>query len=318
VTCFGGAQRHQLGDRRQAVRDGFTAARVSGVLEIDAGVTHTCVRTDDDRMRCWGDNTDHQLGGMDRFTADMIDVPLADVRAIATGAWHSCAIVGDAREVWCFGANTFGQLGVDIGGEPSTPVPTMVPGLFGAVQIAGGYYGTCVLLDTQQIRCFGQPGGTQTVIATLDDPIAIAAGHFFVCALQRNGEVWCWGQNGHGMIGDGTFMEAPGPTRVAGLTGIVDMDANGSHACGRTDGGALFCWGDNTWFQLGDGTDVDNNRARRVEGVPPVTEIECGESHTCVVADDGELWCWGHNHSGQTGVPLRPVDHEPELVLGLP
>jgi alpha-tubulin suppressor-like RCC1 family protein len=89
--------------------------------------------------------------------------------AIAAAGYHTCALLDNAS-VKCWGANQYGQLGID-----STDHMGNSPG-----EMA---YLTGVNLGT---------GRTAT---------AIAAGEYHSCALLDNASFKCWGRNDYGQLG---------------------------------------------------------------------------------------------------------------------
>ncbi|MCS6857962.1 MAG: hypothetical protein NZM37_09635, partial [Sandaracinaceae bacterium] len=112
--------------------------------------------------------------------AHPIPVPgLSEVRAIAVGANHSCAI-RRSGELLCWGRNDESQIGVGSVDPTVVRSPTPVRGL---------------------------------------PPVqSISLGRFHSCALTRNAQIWCWGGNNQGQLGTGTIGgEMPAPTRVTGL-----------------------------------------------------------------------------------------------------
>lgn len=84
-----------------------------GVSAINVSGSHTCAITSIGGVKCWGDNTQGQLGN---GTIDQQIKPIDvnglsnDIIAIAAGDLHTCALTLDGI-VKCWGANFLGQLG---------------------------------------------------------------------------------------------------------------------------------------------------------------------------------------------------------------
>lgn len=128
---------------------------LSHVVEVGASSTHTCVRTDDGRVFCWGDNDKGQIGDpsappFQPHPRQVVEVVDAVQLAVATGI--TCVRHVDGA-VSCFGANDQGQLGD--GTTVSRPRPTRVPGLVGARFVASSGRHTCVALAHGEAQCWG-------------------------------------------------------------------------------------------------------------------------------------------------------------------
>ncbi|HXJ66598.1 MAG TPA: hypothetical protein VNN79_22800, partial [Actinomycetota bacterium] len=118
VFCWGANDRGQLGTgafdagtpNPQLVSDISTATAIS------AGGDHTCALLADQTVMCWGANNVGQLGDgttIDRALPVAVD-GLTGVSQISSGRAHTCALAdqGAGNRVWCWGSNSFGQLGV--------------------------------------------------------------------------------------------------------------------------------------------------------------------------------------------------------------
>ena len=95
---------------------------------ISIGRTHTCAILDDDSLKCWGINTNGELGygdNTDRNTPESTaTVALGEGRrpvAVSAGRGHTCAILDDDSLV-CWGGNAQGQLGDGTTNDSLVPV----------------------------------------------------------------------------------------------------------------------------------------------------------------------------------------------------
>jgi DNA-binding transcriptional regulator YdaS (Cro superfamily) len=226
----------QLGDNTttQRLTPVDVSGLASGVVTIAAGGSHTCALTTGGGVKCWGNNSEGQLGIGSGSPAVCSYVPCAlapvdvtgltsGVAAIAAARKHTCALTTGGG-VKCWGSNVRGQLGDNSITSRSTPVD--VSGLANGVA-------------------------------------AIAAGDFHTCALTAGGGVKCWGYNSEGQLGIGSASPAVcfadpcalSPVDVSGLaSGAAAIAAGGTHTCALTTGGGVKCWGANNYGQVGDGT----------------------------------------------------------------
>ena len=243
-----------------------------------------------------------------------VPVPLTDVKAIAAGASHTCALMKTAGAVKCWGSNSFGELG-DGNYFVSSHTPVDVLALSDVTAIAAGSGHTCALTDAGGVKCwgdneYGQLGidhvtpysDTPVNVTSLDSGVAaIAAGGIHTCALIKGGGVKCWGYNHHGQLGDGTYTQRDTPTTVHESTGFKAVAAGAEHTCALTEAGGVKCWGDNEYGQLGDdNAPTDRNEPVNVYNLDSgIKAIAAGARHSCALTDGGSARCWGLNDRGQ-------------------
>jgi alpha-tubulin suppressor-like RCC1 family protein len=190
---------------------------------------------------------------------------LYNVQAIAAGAVHTCALLGD-NTVACWGYNNRGQLGN--GTTTNSASPVVVPNLTAVTAISAGLDFTCAL---PPVVCWGandvgQLGNGTTVdsltpvvvnlggVAGCASPTGAPCLHLgsqHACALLSDGLVDCWGSNTSGQLGNGTPSSySPTPVQVSNLSGVTAISTGAAHSCALSNG-SLMCWGDNTSDQLG-------------------------------------------------------------------
>jgi alpha-tubulin suppressor-like RCC1 family protein len=297
---------------------------------LSAGTSHTCAVVAGE-ARCWGANNQGQLGrDLNRpgvtVTSSFAPVkpPLTGtVTTIAAGAEHTCAIV--EGEVFCWGSNSFGQLGNGSSG-PGTGgwTPQKVAGLAGAVLIAAGGGHTCAATTSpSQILCWGRNNSGQlgdgsnatrvapTPVPGATAPYSIAAGDSHTCTATAT-SVFCWGLNDAGQLGNPAKPPdswAPSPAWPPLSASFVGLGAN--HSCAGDSSGKLYCWGANGAFQ------VDNSREDRWEPrevLSNASAVAGGIGHTCAVRTNQEMRCWGLNDKGQLG-SSTPTDDEVNVLM---
>ncbi len=301
-------------------------------VPISAGWNHTCVIIGENRVVCWGSNTEGQLGDGSR-TSRLKPVSVKNLSgralAVAAGWGHTCVLM-ETGVVKCWGRNKSGELGNGTNQRSTEPVD--VPGLTGIVAIAAGDYHTCAVTGQGNIKCWGanddgQLGDGSTAapaqpveVAGIDGVTGIAAGTAHTCARTGSGEVWCWGKNDQGQLGDGTESASRGvPKPVGGLAGgVAALTAKGGHTCVLAPSGTIHCWGVNKFGQLGNGTFDDQSAPSPVTGLEgAATSIAAGWGQTCARMDGGKLVCWGWNFYGQLGEGSTANRNHPVDVDGL-
>jgi alpha-tubulin suppressor-like RCC1 family protein len=215
------------------------------------------------------DNTPYQVMG------------LSNIVAVAAGIGHGLALDRDGH-VWCFGENTHGQLGRQMGQAP--PHYEYRP----------------------------------KKVEEVDNVIAIAAGDLHSLAVSREGTVWAWGINERGQLGDGTLINRYEPVQVTGLPSIQAAAGGAYHSvflgrdgsvwtCGADLGGALGIGG-TTWRDWRRPVPV------RVLNLADVEAIAAGGQSSLAVCSDGSVWGWGSNSEGELGINNPPEIKTPLRV----
>src|SRR4029077_18119616 len=117
----------------------------------------TCAISDGD-VYCWGSKAQGKVSGsapIDAFTVPQ-RVALPAKAASISGAYnHACAITTEVPpQAYCWGDNSFGQLGVDVTSQPHGG-PVRVPVADGLASVAAGMDHTCGLTPAGVAYCWG-------------------------------------------------------------------------------------------------------------------------------------------------------------------
>ncbi len=189
--CWGANDAGQLGDGTVTDRSVPTPVKTSlRFTSISAGSAHTCGTTNANVVYCWGDNKYGQLGdGTQTAQSTPVAVSVAvdggsgsggsggidgeRFVSVSAGSVHTCAVTA-SHEAWCWGRNTYGQLGD--GTEVSRSRP---------VEVSGAH-------EFTSVKAFGS----------------------HTCGTTTSEELFCWGYNLDGQLGDGTRDHRLRPTYI--------------------------------------------------------------------------------------------------------
>jgi len=129
VNCWGANTLGQLGtgSPNAAANPSPAITAVSDAVSIWVGYEHACAARRTGAVACWGAAGEGQVGSGSVASDASLPRPTAVVGvagalAVSTGGDHSCATTGTGA-IFCWGANTLGQLG----NGSKTPAFTAVP-----------------------------------------------------------------------------------------------------------------------------------------------------------------------------------------------
>jgi hypothetical protein len=211
-------------------------------------------------------------------------------KAIATGYYHTCALLDD-NSLKCWGGNSEGQLGL---GDTTNRGDR------------SGDYGMA---------------GLATVDVGARAISQLVAGGGTTCVLFDTGAVACWGLNYYGQLGIGTTdNRGDNPNEMGTYLQLVDLGSGHTaksiraveyNTCAILDDDTVKCWGSNQVGQLGygdttqrgDGTNEMGDYLATVNLGDDLTakQISLGNGFTCAILNTNNLKCWGYNRQGQLG-----------------
>ena len=215
-----------------------------------------------------------------------------DFLQLSLGNFHTCIKQAAEGQVFCWGLNFLGQVGLghnllsvgELGGMGDNLQPSSLGTGRLAKQVAAGGSHTCALLDDQTVKCWGH---------------------------NYYGEL---GQGHQSNLGDGAgeMGDDLPPVSVGTGRSARQIAAGEAHTCALLDDETVKCWGHNHYGQLGQGhqSNLGDGAGEMGDDLPPVSlgtgrlakQIAAGGSHTCALLDDETVKCWGFNYNGQLGL----------------
>jgi len=245
-----------------------------GWQKISTGDYHT-LAAQSGTLWVWGRNNYGQLGlgdTLDRAVPTKIYALGTQLWACAMAAGGSHSAISFGGELWVWGSNDRGQLG--LGDFTDRLLPVSVP----APNYPYGHW-ECVT------------AGSRHTIARQGD------------------DLWAWGANDQGQLGIGSLSQSvPIPTKVssARVSGDawISLDAGEYHTVATRWDGSLWAWGSGSDNRLGMQSALPVTTPTRVQpttgtGMP---RMSAGGSHSLAIGYDGSIWTWGNNDFGQLGV----------------
>ncbi|MDX9723829.1 MAG: hypothetical protein RBU37_23975 [Myxococcota bacterium] len=272
---------------------------------LAVGERHACALLADGRVGCWGQNSWGQLGraplSRDALPFAYVE-ELSDVRLLAAGSDHTCAILADGG-VRCWGWNFEGQLGHEEFREGTRALPVAVSD---AVALSLGALHSCMLDSAQRVWCWGnraawgqtfdpERNSEPMELVSLRGAVSVAVGRFHTCTLGEDGRVRCLGSNTQGEC----KHDDPTPWKTEANANSIDgaraLAAGFDRSCALLDDGSVHCWG-----RIGPPN--DGSLPSKVDGLPKSEELRVGGEHSCAKGSDGTWRCWGTNFHGQLGI----------------
>ncbi len=252
----------------------------------------------------------------------------------SAGALHTAVL--RQGQLWIWGRNHQGQLGLGDTTERETPVQLTIPNPT-SVELRQNH--ALALTESGDVYAWGDNNDGQLGLGTMQvedfddrlspvqvpaisDAVMVASGYDHSLVLLDDGTVVAFGQNAAGQLGDGTEVDKSYPVAVTGLTDVVQVIAGSKHSAALTRAGQVYAWGRNTYGNLGQGTQDGDAHSTpvAVPGLSNVVLLASGRDHILALHDDGTVSSWGLNNNGQLGQGTSGSGSEalsPAVVVGL-
>ncbi|XP_077537079.1 HECT and RLD domain containing E3 ubiquitin ligase 4 isoform X3 [Haemaphysalis longicornis] len=281
----------QLGqDRSMRKLEQVSTLAAHEIRAVACGEAHSLALSDAGQVFAWGCNRQGQLGcgteDESRLRPRVVKrLATLHVVQIACGAAHCLALASNG-ELFGWGSNGYGQLGLGGGSTADERLPRRVSHLVGV-------------------------------------PLAqVACGAMHSIGLTPSGTVLVWGRNSSGQLGLSDQKDRAHPTVLKSLRSqrIKHVCCGENHTAALTADGGVFTFGAGAYGQLGHGgkgNEVVPKRVVELMGTA-ITQLSCGRCHTVAYAPhSGKLYAFGLGMSGQLGHGILDSSPLPVAIPGL-
>jgi len=295
---------------------------------LAAGGNHTCAVDTNSKAWCWGEDGpatgESSNGSLPKHAHRQIPAPAnlgmrVDFVSIDTNITHTCALSA-AQDVFCWGFNFLGELGIPMDEETVTAKARLVRTGNKYTSIATGTQHSCAIQTHGLMDCWGDNHNFQltgnvnnAAIITVNPKVPllngksvrrVATGQSTTCVESSDNNTLCWGK---------PAMSAAATTRNPGFIALpasfatslaTEMDdcgggfQNCTQTCLTDSSGELMC---GRWVTGAAPAQLSRVRKPWTDYGVDWTQTDVGPSHTCTVTEMRDIWCFGLNDFGQFG-----------------
>lgn len=298
---------------------------------LHLGSGHACALNSLSEVRCWGSTLWGKRGAGCRLNRDAEvecdQGPIPDRRAVVTvtgmppavqlvGGWDSTCARTEEGEVWCWGSNIDGELGVDELEDASRPRRVPAPP---AGELQGGAHHYCILTrESREVWCWGSrfvddapnpmersvrtPKRMMTVDALAPDA-RLDVTMWGACVIDTEHVARCWG------LFEGVELGPILGKDPLVLTGVRDVIANNDYTCAVSVAGGVSC----PALQSPTNENVSSGVAEDWVNIPmpfegPAARLLAAADCICALSEGGQVACWGQ------GAAARGLDFEDDEI----
>lgn len=213
------------------------------------------------------------------------------------------AIIDFELNVFTFGRNDFGQLGIGNFEDQNSPIK--IKSLPQIVSTSSGEDFRLFLDDKGFVWFSGKlpfpnfESAEPVKIEQVQNICKISSGECHCLLLNDNGDVFSFGSNVYGQLGRGGSGNLP--MKIENLPKIKDVCCGSFHSILIDFDGNCFSVGINSRGELGIGDRNGSLRPTKLENLPPIRSASCGYSHTILIDENGNAYGFGYNYFNQLG-----------------
>ena len=271
---------------------------------------------------------------------------IKDIYSNYNDTWY---VINSNREIYAWGNNEYGQLG--IGNTENQSTPQKIEGLTNVEEIYAEDYSIYAKTTTGELYAWGNNEYGQLGIGNTENqstPVKINGidnikeyeygllltekGEVYkvnqenkwkkIEGLTNAKEIYCIYSNGtiYAKTTTGEVYEVNQENKwekIEGLTNIKELYVNYSSIYAKTTTGELYVWGNNEDGQLGIENIEYQDTPVKIENLANVEEIYIANTSIYAKTINGEVYVWGNNEDGQLGIGNTTNQSAPVKIEGL-
>lgn len=234
------------------------------------------------------------------------------VVSISSGNASSVFAINSNNELYAWGINTEGRLG--LGNVQPRSSPVQVGALTNWKQISAGQATIAVKTDntiwswgSNSAGAMGTNSPTTTgrrsspvQIGALTDWSSVYVGDTSCAAIKTDNTLWVWGNNSNGQLGQNNITNRSSPVQVGALTNWLNASISDTCLAVKTDG-TLWAWGLNSNGQIGDGTAVSRSSPVQIGSNTNWKDVLSLSTVSYAITTTGQLYVWGFIATSTSG-----------------
>ena len=234
------------------------------------------------------------------------------------GTAYTFVVKPNVYELWTWGQNTYGKLGVN--NETTYSSPIQIPGTtWGPNVVSGSNNGMATKTDgtlwswgynahgelginnrTKYSSPVQVPGTTWS-----SNRRTLSSGAYSTnMAVKTDGTLWSWGRNDKGELGVNDVAKRSSPVQIPGTTWSECSSGSFYSMAIKTDN-TLWAWGKNFQGNLGQNSRTYYSSPVQIPGTT-WKDVQCASYHALATKTDGTMWVWGFNYDGTLGQNQAP------------
>lgn len=301
-------------------------------VEMDINPYTACLVTNENVLKCWGNN---EWGVIPEMYPETVQAPrvmtaFSEVKSVAVTDNRGCAVAMNG-ELKCWGTH------YDYEREGYTVYKTSSPATY--VSMSDDH--VCATTQNGDVECMVKGSKTFTKITGIKDADSITVSQNRICVRDKTSDVWCWGVLHKDQTG--ATAETGVPTKIKNLPKIVFL-AKGEAQCGLSSEGKVVCWsgpngkpttiatsisakhfdqkGSTGCAALADNTvecwNGIGSPPSKTVGLVNIDKVFVGDKTICAEQADKVIKCWGKGFSylgnaGKTNTTPFELKSEPAV-----